>query len=101
MRSVFWLWSPLIPVAGALLVLSLMSSSGLDGAARSLAAVCWFLPTVAVLVLAVISHWQHVPYSRLKKWTIVLIWILPSLPLGLMSWMGLMLVSEVGFAILR
>ena len=91
---------PYLPVACAVLVLSVGEFSGLDGAALSLAKVFWFGPIIILLGFKSLFNIGVPGYSMLKKFLITAFWVLPSIPLSIMSLMGIMLLFETGFGIL-
>ncbi len=93
------IFMPYIPVVCAVLVLSVGESSGLDGAALSLAKVFWFGPVVIFLGFKSLSSLSMLGYSMLQKVLITVFWVLPSIPLGIMSLMGVMLLFETSFGI--
>lgn len=99
MKSNHWIFLPYLPIACALLVLCIGESSGLDGAALSLAKVFWFGPIIIVLGFKSLSCISISGYSMLQKCLITFFWVLPSIPLSMMSLMGIMLLIETGFGI--
>ena len=99
MKSNFRIFLPYLPLAFAFLVLSIGESSGLDGAALSTAKVFWFGPIVIILGYMSLSSVGMCSYSMWKKFLITLIWVLPSIPLSIMSLMGTILLIETGFGI--
>lgn len=95
-----WALLPIGAVISALLILAINSGAGLDGAAKSTAVVFWFLPTIIWLSYMSFSNLALVSYSRLIKIVLLSIWLIPSIPLSLMSLFGILLLSETGFGIL-
>ncbi len=95
-----WFLSPVIAVMSAVFIIAVNAAPGLDGTAKSTAIVFWFLPTIVWLGCMCFSNLEKVNYSRLSKILILSIWLIPSLPLSLMSLYGIMLLSETGFGIL-
>ena len=99
MKPKNWIFMPYLPVACAVVVLSFGESSGLDGAALSLAKVFWFGPVILLLGFKSLSSIGIPGYSKLKRVLITAFWVLPSMPLSIMSLMGIMLLFETGFDI--
>lgn len=99
-RSRIWLFVPHLLILTAYLILMISESPGMDGAARATAGVFWFLPAIAF------SGWQfhrcliRTRYAPPLRAALYLSWLLPSLPLALMSLYGIMLISETGFGVL-
>ncbi len=93
-----WLVSPFIAILLAILSLSLVDSVGLDGAARSVGVLFWFAP---VILFAGIKSISVLLATRTNKWLAILmtlLWVLPSMPLMIMSFMGFLLICEIGAA---
>jgi|GEM_PF-5244430 len=95
-----WFLLPIGVVILAVLLLAATSGPGLDGAARSTAIVFWFLPLIAWLGFKCFTSFNLLKYSLLKKIILILLWLIPSIPLSLMSLYGLLLISDVGFGVL-
>lgn len=91
---------PIVAVGVALLVLAINEAPGMDGAARALTTVFWFLPTILFLGYKSFSNLSHTSYSKWQRALMLVTWLLPSIPLSIMSYMGIMLLSELGFGIL-
>jgi hypothetical protein len=98
--SYFWLYSPFITVITAVIVLTINDAPGLDGAARSTAVVFWFFPIILYSGYKSIVELHKTHFSKFKKILFILIWLIPSLPIGLASLFGIALISETGFGIL-
>lgn len=95
----YLIFLPYLPLACAFLALSIGKSSGLDGAALSTAKVFWFGPIVIILGFKSLSSIRMCSYSMWLKSLITFFWVLPSIPLSIMSLMGTMLLIETGFGI--
>lgn len=96
----FWLYSPIMVVALALIIIGVTNGPGLDGAARSTTVVFWFLP---MIIWAGYKSFVQINLISIKaryKFLLICIWFIPSLPIGLMSLFGILLISETGFGIL-
>jgi len=94
-RHGVWIYSPFAAIALALVCLELEGGPGMDGAARSLISVFWFLPALCVLAAASFHALTYSYYARRTKWLITLSWLLPSLPFALMSLYGIMLLNDI------
>ncbi|WP_086929351.1 hypothetical protein [Agarilytica rhodophyticola] len=95
-----WILSPIGAQFMAILALASINSVGMDGAARSTAVVFWFLPIICFLGYKSVHALSITSYSRFKKVAFLCIWLVPSLPLSLMSLFGILLFLEIGFEIL-
>jgi len=96
----FWLLSPIFTLFLAIIVLAINSAPGLDGAARSTAVVFWYIPTIAWTGYKSICELHLTQFKALGKFLFICLWVVPSLPIGLMSLFGLLLISDTGFGIL-
>lgn len=99
-KPITWVLLPIGAVIFAVLIMAISTGPGLDGAAKSTAVIFWFLPTIIWLAYMSFSNLGEVKYSNFSKVILVSIWLIPSIPLGLMSLMGILLLSDVGFGIL-
>ena len=99
-RSNLWFFFPLGALLLAVFVLLVNDGIGMDGAARTTAILFWYAPTVLYLGCMSFTHWKQVNISTAKKFIVVAIWLLTSIPLCLVSIFGIMLLSETGFGIL-
>lgn len=95
-----WFLSPIAAVALALTLLALDNGTGLDGAARATAMLFWFLPVALWLGYKSLASFNRVDCSTLVKCLLIAVWLIPSIPLSLMSLYGITLLSETGFDIL-
>lgn len=95
-----WLYSPVIIVALALVIIGITNGPGLDGAARSTAVVFWFLPMIIWTGYKSICELHLTKINTLGKFLFLSFWLIPSLPIGLMSLFGILLIMETGFGIL-
>ncbi len=100
MKPNTWFWMPIVVVICSIIILSINKSPGLDGAAMSLVLVFWFLPTIIFLIFKIVSNLKEISFSKTQKILIFTIWIVPSIPLSIMSLMGIMILSEVSFGLL-
>lgn len=99
-NPITWVLSPIAAVIVAALAISVSGGPGLDGAARSTAVVFWFLPTICWLGYRSLAHLRQLNLSKIGKVLLVLVWLIPAVPLSLMSLYGMMLLSDTGFGVL-
>ncbi|RDE19677.1 hypothetical protein DV711_12400 [Motiliproteus coralliicola] len=95
-----WILLPLAAVLTAVLAIIIAGGPGLDGAARSTAVVFWFLPMIFWLGYQSLTHLRQLTLSKIGKVCLVLAWLIPAIPLSLMSIYGILLLSETGFGVL-
>lgn len=95
-----WFLTPIIAVVLAIALLAVNNGTGLDGAARATAIVFWFLPTIIWLGFMSFANLRRSNFSKFIKFIVIAIWLVPSMPLSLMSLYGITLISETGFEIL-
>ncbi|MEM8844120.1 MAG: hypothetical protein AAGB35_03670 [Pseudomonadota bacterium] len=94
-----WIYLPIVAVVFALLALGISGGTGSDSAANSTLAVFWFLPLIVWLSQESFHQLKKSNYSKLTKYFLVLIWLIPSIPLSIMSLYGILLLAETGFGI--
>jgi hypothetical protein len=97
---IFWLYSPYYAVLTAVIILAINDRPGLDGAAHSTAIVFWFTPIILYFGYKSIVELHKTNFSKLKKIIFIILWFIPTLPIGLASLFGIALISEVGPGIL-